>query len=76
MKLRELKSIICVDEIIIYVHGTSQRFCKSKTDNDFTFWKDDNISLWDIYGNDEIDKIYIDYISSDVNYEVICIDLK
>ena len=76
MKLRELKSIIHAEEIIIYVHGTSQRFCKSKTDNDFTFWKDDNISLWDVYGNDEVNKIYMDYGSSNADYEVICIDLK
>ena len=74
MKLKELKSIIIADEVVIFVHGTTQRFCN--VNNVFVFWNDNNVSLWDVYGGDDVDKIYMDYTGSNIDNEVICIDLK
>lgn len=74
MKLKELKSIIVADEVVIFVYGTAQRFCN--IDNEFVFWADNSVNMWDVYGEDDIDKIYMDYTGSNIDNEVICIDLK
>ena len=66
MIVNDLKSVLIADVVLIYTDNTVQRFCY--IDNNHSFWSDDNLILWDIYGECEIKQIYADE-------DRFCIDL-
>lgn len=60
MKVNDLRSVLCSDKVLLWIGNSKLRFCsKSEGDNnEYLFWSDDNVSMWDIYGEREIDMIY------------------
>lgn len=71
MKLRELKPILNTEVVAVYVDGTVQTFYNTNTNNnEYIFRKDENINLWDVYGEYEIKQIYSDD-EEDFNIELV-----
>lgn len=71
MKLRELKPILNTEVVAVYVDETVQTFYNTNTNNnEYIFRKDENINLWDVYGEYEIKQIYSDD-EEDFNIELV-----
>lgn len=62
MKVNDLRSVLSTQAVLIFIDNTIQKFWTVATseDNDYTFEKDENINMWDIYGECEISQMYAD----------------
>lgn len=59
MKVNELKDVLNTDTVLIYVDNTVQRFFYAGN-KEYIFNMNQNINLWDVYGNYEIAQVYAD----------------
>ena len=62
MKVNDLRSVLNTQVVLIFIDNTIQRFWNVaiSEDNDYSFEKDENINMWDIYGEFEISQMYAD----------------